>query len=415
MELSERTLAKYRYWILTLIFSVAVVNYVDRQAFSVASSAILKEFHMPAAQFGRVVSMFLLAYAVAQPLAGRLLDRVGSVRGFAWAVLWWSAACAMHAVAGGVWSFGIYRFLLGFGEGALIPACIKTISEWMPKNDRAFGIGIMNAGISIGGMIATPLIAELTLRFGWRMMFVVTGALGLIWLAAWLWFMGGKQPVNTAAEPAPAPGTRHAAAPSWRDMLRRREIVGLVLSRVISDPAWYFYLFWLPPYLAQVRGFDLRKLSIFGWIPFATSLVGALLSGWIAQRLLQSGWSIDRTRKGILLFAAVLMPAGILVGYADDVYVCLALICLVTFLIQVWATSLFAIPADLFPPSQVGSVVGFCAATGSLSAMLFQLVVGEVVDRFSYTPIFTTVALMHPLALVCIHRFIRRIDRLPAA
>lgn len=411
MELSEKTVAKYRTWVLALIFSVAVVNYVDRQAFSVASSAILKEFQMPAAQFGRVVSMFLLAYAVAQPLAGRLLDRVGSVRGFAWAVLWWSAACAAHAVAGGVWSFGIYRFLLGFGEGALIPACIKTISEWMPKNDRAFGIGIMNAGISIGGMIATPLIAELTLRFGWRMMFVVTGALGLVWLAAWLTFMGGKQQPVLPQEAPTAPG----ASLSWVEMLKKREIVGLVLSRVISDPAWYFYLFWLPPYLAQVRGFDLRKLSIFGWIPFATSLAGALLSGWAARKLLQAGWTIDRTRKAILLFAAVLMPAGIGVGYVDDVYFCLALICLVTFLIQVWATSLFAIPADLFPASQVGSVVGFCAATGSLSAMLFQLVVGEVVERFSYTPIFATVALMHPLALVCIQWWIRRIERLPAA
>lgn len=412
MELSEKAVAKYRAWVLTLIFSVAVVNYVDRQAFSVASSAILREFQMPAAQFGRVVSMFLLAYAVAQPLAGRLLDRVGSVRGFAWAVLWWSAACAAHAVAGGVWSFGIYRFLLGFGEGALIPASIKTISEWMPKNDRAFGIGIMNAGISIGGMIATPLIAELTLRFGWRLMFVATGALGLVWLAAWLGFMRGKQPFQNSALPS---GEDAPSRPlSWREMMQKREIVGLVLSRVISDPAWYFYLFWLPPYLAQVRGFDLRKLSIFGWIPFATSLVGALLSGWAARKLLQSGWSIDRTRKSILLFAAVLMPAGIWVGYAEDVYFCLALICLVTFLIQVWATSLFAIPADLFPPAQVGSVVGFCAATGSLSAMLFQLVVGEVVDRFSYTPIFATVALMHPLALVCIHSLVQRIDRLPA-
>lgn len=417
MELSQKTVAKYRTWVLALIFSVAVVNYIDRQAFSVASSAILREFQMPAAQFGRVVSMFLLAYAVAQPLAGRLLDRVGSVKGFAWAVLWWSAACAAHAVAGGAWSFGIYRFLLGFGEGALIPACIKTISEWMPKNDRAFGIGIMNAGISIGGMIATPLIAELTLRFGWRMMFVVTGALGLVWLAAWLGFMRGKQPPTAASGlQGGGPGAEPAVpqrAPSWRHMLQRREIVGLVLSRVISDPAWYFYLFWLPPYLAQVRGFDLRKLSIFGWIPFATSLVGALLSGWAARKLLEAGWPIDRTRKSILLFAAVLMPVGIGVGFVDDVYVCLALICLVTFLIQVWATSLFAIPADLFPPSQVGSVVGFCAATGSLSAMLFQLVVGEVVDRFSYTPIFATVALMHPVALVCIHWFIQRIDRLP--
>src|SRR5512140_2047688 len=165
---NQSAVGSLRFWILTLVFSVAVINYIDRQAFSVAAPVIQKEFHMPAAEFGRVVSLFLLAYAIAQPLAGRLLDRVGTVTGFASAVLWWSLACAAHAFAGGVWSFGGYRFLLGFGEGALIPACIKTVSEWLPRNDRAFGIGIMNAGISIGGMIATPLIAQLTLHYGWR-------------------------------------------------------------------------------------------------------------------------------------------------------------------------------------------------------------------------------------------------------
>jgi MFS transporter, ACS family, hexuronate transporter len=392
---------------MALVFSVAVINYIDRQAFSVAAPAIQKEFHMPAAEFGRVVSLFLLAYAIAQPLAGRLLDRVGSVKGFAAAVLWWSFACAAHAVAGGVWSFGAYRFLLGFGEGALIPACIKTISEWLPRNDRQFGIGIMNAGISIGGMIATPLIAELTLSFGWRVMFVVTGALGLFWLLAWVGIMRGRHPEATASGPS--------VPLRWQDLLRRREMVGLILSRIISDPAWYFYLFWLPPYLAQERGFDLRKIALFGWIPFATSTVGALLSGWAAQRMLRAGWTVNKTRKSILFAAALFMPAGILVGFTPDPFQALALICLITFLIQIWATSLFSIPSDLYPASQVGSVVGIAAAMGSASAMLFQLLVGEVVDRFSYTPIFATVALMHPLALVSIFFFIRKIDRLPAA
>jgi ACS family hexuronate transporter-like MFS transporter len=397
-----------RFWILTLIFTVAVINYIDRQAFSVASPVIQKEFGMPPVEYGRVVFSFLLAYAIAQPLAGRLLDRFGTVAGFSGAVLWWSLACAAHAFAGGVWSFGAYRFLLGFGEGALIPACIKTVSEWLPRNDRAFGIGIMNAGISIGGMIATPLIGGLTIQYGWRVMFLVTGSLGLIWLAAWLLFMRGKQPV---AEP----GDSLKTSIGWKQLLARREILGLILSRVISDPAWYFYLFWLPPYLAQERGFDLRRISYFGWIPFAMSTFGALLSGWASQRMLGSGWSIDRTRKTILLGAAVFMPTGILVGFVPDAYQALALISLVTFLIQVWATSLFAIPSDLYPASQVGSVVGLAAATGSVSAMLFQLLVGEVVQRFSYTPIFAAVALMHPAALVCIHIFIRKIDRIPAA
>lgn len=392
-----------RFSILLLVFFVAVINYIDRQAFSVASSVIQKEFQMPAVEYGRVVFSFLLAYAIAQPLAGRMLDRFGTVAGFSAAVLWWSLACAGHAFAGGVWSFGAYRFLLGFGEGALIPACIKTISEWLPKNDRGFGIGIMNAGISIGGLVATPLVGSLTIQYGWRVMFVATGALGLIWLTVWLLFMRGRQPYEASGERIEI---------RWRDLLKRREMIGLILSRVISDPAWYFYLFWLPPYLAQERGFDLRKISYFGWIPFATSAIGALVSGWASQRMLRSGWTIDRTRKTILLAAASFMPAGILVGFAPDAYQALALISLVTFLIQVWATSLFSIPSDLYPSSQVGSVVGLAAATGSVSAMMFQLFVGEIVQRFSYTPIFAIVALMHPAALICISIFIRRIDRI---
>jgi ACS family hexuronate transporter-like MFS transporter len=392
-----------RFWILALIFSVAVINYVDRQAFSVASPVIQKEFQMPPVQYGRVVFSFLLAYAIAQPLAGRLLDRFGTVAGFGGAVLWWSLACAAHAFAGGVWSFGVYRFLLGFGEGALIPACIKTISEWLPRNDRAFGIGIMNAGISIGGMISTPLIGGLTLQYGWRVMFLVTGALGLVWLGFWLLYMRGKQPEA-------AKGMEESIG--WKTLLGRKEMIGLILSRIISDPAWYFYLFWLPPYLAQERGFDLRKISYFGWIPFAMSTFGALLSGWASQKMLGAGWTVDRTRKTILLAAALLMPAGILVGFVPEAGQALALISLVTFLIQVWATSLFAIPSDLYPASQVGSVVGLAAATGSVSAMLFQLLVGEVVQRFGYTPIFVTVALMHPLALICIHVLLKKIDRI---
>lgn len=391
--------------ILALIFFCAVINYIDRQALSVAAPTITKLFHMSNTDYSRVLFCFLLAYALFQPLCGWLLDRIGTVAGFAIAVVWWSVACALHAFAQGPVSFGAFRFLLGAGEAALIPASIKAITEWLPVHHRAAGIGIMNSGISFGGMIATPIVAALLIKTGWQVMFVVTGALGLLWLFAWLMLI----PRLTKAAEAPVVS---AVKLDYRALLRRREILGIILARVISDPAWYFYMFWLPSYLSSQRGFDMKALRDYGWIPFFTATVGALFSGWLATRLLKRGWSTDRTRKSILLLAATLMPLGVMVTFVPNVWLAFALISLVTLLIQIWATSLFAIPSDLFPPSQVASVVGFATATGSASAMLFQLFAGELVDRFSYAPVFVIVALMHPVALMCVRRFIPRIQPL---
>lgn len=393
--------------LLVLIFTCAVINYIDRQALSVAAPSLMKLLGMSNADYGRVVFCFLLAYALAQPVCGWLLDRIGTVAGFAIAVVWWSASCALHALAEGPISFGAFRFLLGAGEAALIPASIKAVSEWLPADRRQEGIGIMNSGISTGGMIATPIVGALLQAAGWRPMFVLTGSLGFLWLVAWLGLRNAYAvPVidQPAAKPAPI---------NYRELLRRKEIIGLILARVISDPAWYFYLFWLPNYLSSQRGFDVKQLTQYGWIPYFTGTLGALFSGWLSKRLVRHhGWNADRTRKGILLLAAALMPAGVLVTYVPNVWLAFALVSLVTTLIQIWATSLFAIPADLFPASKVASVVGFATAMGSASAMLFQLFVGELVDRISYGPVFVIVALMHPVALLCIRRFIPKIQRL---
>ncbi|HEY3743573.1 MAG TPA: MFS transporter [Bryobacteraceae bacterium] len=398
--------SRSRHFILALIFTCAVINYIDRQALSVAAPTITALFHMSNTDYSRVLFCFLLAYALFQPLCGWLLDRIGTVTGFALAVIWWSAACAMHALAQGPVSFGAFRFLLGAGEAALIPASIKAITEWLPQNHRAAGIGIMNSGISFGGMIATPIVAGLLLSTGWRSMFLVTGCLGFLWLIFWLLFIRGLTKEHAELTP-----TRSIRVDYWA-LLRRKEIVGLILSRIISDPAWYFYMFWLPSYLTSQRGFDMKALRDYGWIPFFTAGCGALFSGWLATRLLSRGWTTDHTRKGVLLLAAALMPLGVMVTFVPNVWLAFALVSLVTLLIQIWATSLFAIPSDLFPPSQVASIVGFATATGSASAMLFQLFVGALVDHFSYAPVFVIVALMHPVALLCISKLIPKIEPL---
>src|SRR5450432_4089863 len=219
-----------RQFILALIFTCAVINYIDRQALSVAAPTITKLLNMTNTDYSRVLFCFLLAYALFQPLCGWLLDRFGTVTGFALAVVWWSAACALHALAQGPVSFGAYRFLLGAGEAALIPASIKAITEWLPQNHRAAGIGIMNSGISFGGMIATPIVGTLLLTTGWRSMFIITGALGFVWLVVWLLFIKGltKEHVELTK------GAPVAQRIDYRALLRRKEITGIILARVIS-------------------------------------------------------------------------------------------------------------------------------------------------------------------------------------
>ena len=394
-----------RQGMFALLFTAAVINYLDRQSLSVAAPHIRQQFHLTGSQYSYIVVSFLLAYTLFHPVAGRLLDRLGTRTGFALAIVWWSLAGMAQAAVGGVISFCGVRFLLGMGEAAFLPASVKAVSEWCTPEQRSNGVGLTNAGLGAGAMIATPMMAWLIVHYEWRVAFLVTGATGFLWLAFWWIFPHEGAPFGRVSKiEAMQPKT------SWIELVRMRPVVGLMAARFISDSAWFFYLFWLPDYLSAVRGFNLRQIGAFAWIPYVSALVGGLVPGPLTTLLLRMGFSFNAARKSALYGSAALMPIALGAAFVREASWAIALVSLATFLIQVWASNLFALPADLFPSSKVASVYGLAGATGSFAAMMFTLIVGWVVDHFSYTPILVSVALMHPLAAIVLSFTIPKLE-----
>ncbi len=291
-----------RWKIIGMILLATTINYIDRDALSVAEPYIRREFNLTPKDYGEIVSWFLLAYAAMQLIAGRLIDRVGTRLGFTISIIWWSCANMLHGLATGATSLAGYRFLLGIGEAGNFPAALKAIAEWFPPAERAKAVGILSAGPGLGSMIAKPLVAWLVLSYGWRWSFVVTGALGLLWLCGWraLYWSPHEHPRITDKEAALLSNAETAddtVPMPWLNFLRYRAMWGLMLARFISDGAFYFFVFWLPKYLNEARGFDLKQIGMFAWLPFLASDLGGLTGGWLGAWLAARGWSWSAARQ----------------------------------------------------------------------------------------------------------------------
>ena len=291
-----------RWKIIGMILLATTINYIDRDALSVAEPYIRREFNLTPKDYGEIVSWFLLAYAAMQLIAGRLIDRVGTRLGFTISIIWWSCANMLHGLATGVTSLSAYRFLLGVGEAGNFPAALKAIAEWFPPAERSKAVGILSAGPGLGSIIAKPLVAWLVLSYGWRWSFVVTGALGLLWLWGWrtLYWPPQEHPRITNEEAtllAEPQSTENTEPLPWLSFLSYRAMWGLMLARFISDGAFYFFVFWLPKYLNEARGFDLKQIGMFAWLPFLASDLGGLSGGCLGAWLMQRGWSWSAARQ----------------------------------------------------------------------------------------------------------------------
>src|SRR5262245_16895706 len=396
-----RPIRGLRWWIIGLIFLATLINFVDRLTVSILGPVIIEQLRLTNSQFGSITTWFLVAYTASQGLSGKLYDRVGAKQGFTISVLVWSVAASAHAFARGLTDLRVLRVVLGLGEAGNWPGAAKVIAEWFPIRERAFAMGIFNSGVAIGNIVAFPLVTWLQLQFGWKTTFLVTGGLGFGWLLLWrlLYDTPERHPALATDEYALIKeGRAGAARPiAWRRLLEHRHTWSIVLARFLTDPVWWLYITWLPVYLYSVRGFNLKEIGLFGWLPFVTADAGSLLGGFVSGRLIARGWSVDRARKFVIAAAAVFMMAGIPAALTADRMIALACIASVTFGFQAWINNVQTIPSDVFPAEAVASVAGLGGVGAGIGAILFTMTTGYVVDRFSYTPILITAALL-PIA-----------------
>ncbi len=405
-----------RWIIAALLFSAIAINYTDRLALSVLSPGLRREFSMSEQDYSHVVTIFLVAYAIMYAGSGYIADRLGTRRGFTLFMTVWSLAAVLHGSAVGKWSLAGWRFLLGLGQPGAWPAASKAIAEWFPPAQRALGTGLFNAGSTMGSAIAPPLVAYLALNYSWRFAFVFTGALGFVWLVAWLalyqpphrnrWltareFEALKDHVRPPEEAAPA-----KEGVDWRTVLTMPQCYSLVIARLLTDPVVYFVIFWLPEYLTKERGFNLAKVGTYAWIPFVFGNFGYVIGGWLSGYLMRRGVPLPRSRKLMIAVGAAFLPPAILAPLAPSAGLAIAAICSVMFGHAIFVANLQTLPTDLFPGRQIGTAIGFSGAGGAIGGVAANLATGYVVQHVSYAPVFLAAGVLHPLATLILWRLL---------
>ena len=391
-------------WRIALAIASAIaISYFDRQTLPIAINAIQREIPISNTQFSQLQAAFLLAYAVMYAAGGKLIDVLGTRTGFLLIMTFWSLACASHGLATGFGMLAASRFLLGMGEGGGFPAATKAVAEWYPVERRGAAMGIINAGTAVGSVIAPPGIALVIATLNWRWVFFLSGAIGWLW-TLWWWRAYGPPPQQSeGAAPAPIP---------WLRLLTFPQVWGLVAAKFLSDSAWYFYLFWLPKYLYDVRGFDTKQVGYFAWIPYAASGVGSLSGGWFTGRLLCAGRSLDFSRKAAMGASVAVMPLIFFVT-RTPVQLAIVLFSLAFAGQQSWSTLVMILPADLFPRNAVGSVAGMVGFGGAIGGVVFGLVVGYLLDHgFGYQTVFAIVSTLHVAAFGVVLLSVREVRRL---
>jgi ACS family hexuronate transporter-like MFS transporter len=402
-------MTRLRWRISILIAAAIAISYFDRQTLPVAIQAIQRTIPVSNTQFSQLQAAFLFAYAVMYAGGGKLIDVLGTRKGFLLIMIWWSLACASHGFAASFGMLAASRFLLGMGEGGGFPAATKAVAEWHPVRERSTAMGIINAGTSAGAVIAPPLIALVIAALDWHWVFFSAGALGLLWTIWWVrgYFPPASHPRLRKEEREEIaevlkPSADTAQAVSWLGLFRFPQVWGLVFAKFLSDAAWYFYLFWLPKYLYDVRHFDTKQVGYYAWIPYAAAGIGSLCGGWFSSRLIRGGRSLDLSRKIALGASAAMMPWIFFVTKAP-VEIAIVLFSLAFAGQQSWSTLVMILPADIFPHRAVGSVAGLVGFGGAMGGVFFGLVVGYLLDHgFGYGVVFGLVSTFHVLAFFVI-------------
>lgn len=394
---------RVRWWIVWTLFFSTVTNYISRQTFSVLAPLITAQYHLTHTELAKILSAFQISYALTWLLGGILLDAVGTRLGLSIAVVFWSAINILTCFATSVFSFASFRFLLGIGEGFNWPGASKTVAEWFPREERSIAVAIFDSGSSVGGAVAALVIPLIAVAFGWRASFVFSGMLGFVWLVVWLrvYYPLDRHPKVTLAEASLIRAGQDVADAStergiqrWMKLAKNRNLWGIVLGRALTDPIWWFYIFWLPQYLSDARGFSLTRIAMFAWLPFVAADLGNFTGGLISGYCIRRGLSVVHARVWVCVVSCLPMLAGIPAAGVHSVYVALGLICFALWGYASWSTMGLTLPSDLFPQDVVATVTGLSGLAAGLVSAIFTMAVGILVDRYSYGPVFLVAGLM---------------------
>jgi ACS family hexuronate transporter-like MFS transporter len=398
--------ARVRWWIVWTLFFSTVTNYISRQTFSVLAPLITAQYHLTHTDLAKILGAFQISYALTWLLGGIFLDAVGTRLGLAVAVVFWSVINILTVFASSVFGFAAFRFLLGIGEGFNWPGASKTVAEWFPSQERSVAVAIFDSGSSVGGAIAALVIPLIAVAFGWRAAFVFSGLIGFVWLFVWLRVYhpldrhprvtAGEVSLIRAGQDAPAASAQRGAQ-RWLELLKNRNVWGIVLGRGLTDPIWWFYVFWLPQYLSDARGFSLQRIAMFAWMPFIAADLGNFTGGIISGYCVRRGIPVLHARVWVCVVSCLPMLAGIPAASVHSVYTALGLICFALWGYASWSTMGLTLPSDLLPQDVVATVTGLSGLAAGLIGAFFTMAVGVLVDRFSYRPAFWVAGLL-PLA-----------------
>jgi ACS family hexuronate transporter-like MFS transporter len=395
--------------LIGLLLGSTTINYIDRQVLSVLAPLLRDEFNLSNEQYAGILNAFMITYALAIPMAGWVLDRIGVGRGLTLAVAWWSASGMLTSLSRGALSLGAFRALLAVGESGAWPSFAKAVSIWVPPQWRTMAIGVCNSGSSLGAMIAPPLVVWITHRHGWQGAFIITGALGFFWVLAFQIFRRFHPHMRETDR------GQHIAAStpvSWPNLLRHRQAWIVFVCRFLADPIWYFYVFWIPEFLTRERGLSLPAIAAVAWIPFLVSDISNFATGLIARQLEHAGWSVNRTRKFLMFAGAAVSPIGIAAVHAHSLFWTMTFICIAIFFWMIWSVTVQTLPGDYFPPHAVASIYGFGGMGSTLGSVVSIWLVGRTLDlTHSYAPVFIGLGLLMPIAFLAGMTLMGRVER----
>jgi ACS family hexuronate transporter-like MFS transporter len=404
-------IGRYRWTICALLFFAATINYVDRQVIGILKPTLKSELGWDEIAYSNIVFWFQAAYALGFILMGRLMDRFGTRKGFSFAVLFWSLAAMAHSLASSVMGFGVARFALGLGESGNFPASIKTVAEWFPKKERALATGIFNAGTNVGAIVTPLTVPWIAGHLGWRWAFIITGGLGFIWLVAWISLYRKPHEHPRVKKPELDHINSDPAEPEtkipWMRLIPHRQTWAFAVAKFLTDPIWWFYLFWIPGFLHDQYHVPADSITSFGLplvVIYLAADVGSIGGGWLSSTLIKRGWTINAARKTAMLVCALCVVPIVFVSQTSSIWVAVALIGLAASAHQGWSANVFTMTSDLFPRRAVGSVVGIGGMAGAVGGMLIAKVVGYVLQwTGSYLPIFIIAGSAYLTALLIVH------------